>query len=124
MEQVGFDYAYMFKYSERPKTLAERKFEDDVPDGIKGERLTEIIELQTQTSALRNRSQNGQIQETLVEGPSRRSEAQFCGRNSQNNMVVFDKKNAVKGTYVIVKIEGSTSATLLGSIVEEEINPS
>jgi tRNA-2-methylthio-N6-dimethylallyladenosine synthase len=124
MEQVGFDYAYMFKYSERPKTLAERKFKDDVPDGIKGERLTEIIELQTQTSALRNRSQIGQIQEILVEGPSRRSEAQFCGRNSQNNMVVFDKKNAVKGTYVMVKIEGSTSATLLGSIVEEVINPS
>lgn len=124
MEQVGFDYAYMFKYSERPKTLAERKFKDDVPDGIKGERLTEIIELQTQTSALRNRSQIGQIQEILVEGPSRRSEARFCGRNSQNNMVVFDKKNAVKGTYVMVKIEGSTSATLLGSIVEEEINPS
>jgi len=124
MEEVGFDYAYMFKYSERPKTLAERKYTDDIPDATKGERLTEIIELQTRTSAKRNQNQIGQIQEILVEGPSKRSEAQYCGRNSQNNMVVFDKKNAVKGTYVKVRIEGSTSATLLGTIVEEEINPS
>jgi tRNA-2-methylthio-N6-dimethylallyladenosine synthase len=118
MKEVEFDYAYMFKYSERPKTLAERKFEDDVPEQIKGLRLTEIIELQTAHSLKNNQKQIGEIQEILVEGPSKRSELQFCGRNTQNNMVVFDRGNAIKGTYVNVKITDCTSATLLGTIVE------
>ena len=118
MKEVEFDSAYMFKYSERPKTLAERKFEDDVPEQIKGLRLTEIIELQTAHSLKNNQKQIGEIQEILVEGPSKRSELQFCGRNTQNNMVVFDRGNAIKGTYVSVKITDCTSATLLGTIVE------
>jgi len=118
MEKVGFDYAYMFKYSERPKTLAERKFEDDVPEAIKGERLTEIINLQTAHSLAANERQVGQVQEILVEGPSKRSELQYCGRNSQNSMVIFDRKNAEKGTYVQVKITGCTSATLFGEIIK------
>lgn len=120
MREVCFDYAYMFKYSERPKTLAERKFEDDVLEEIKGKRLTEIIELQNDHSLLMNQRQIGEIQEVLVEGPSRRSEAQYCGRNSQNSMVVFDKKNAVKGMYVQVKIIDCTSATLMGELVNNE----
>lgn len=120
MREVGFDYAYMFKYSERPKTLAERKFEDDVPDSIKGRRLTEIIELQTACSLRQNQQQIGQIQEILVEGPSRRSQEQYCGRNSQNNVVVFDRKEVIKGQYVHVKILDCTSATLLGELVHFE----
>lgn len=118
MEKVQFDYAYMFKYSERPKTLAERKFEDDVPEEIKGKRLTEIIELQTAHSLAANERQVGSIQEVLVEGPSKRSELQFCGRNSRNSMVVFDRKQAEKGSYVQVKITGCTSATLFGELID------
>lgn len=118
MKKVQFDYAYMFKYSERPKTLAERKFEDDVPEEIKGKRLTEIIELQTAHSLAANERQVGTIQEVLVEGPSKRSELQFCGRNSRNSMVVFDRKQAEKGSYVQVKITGCTSATLFGELID------
>ncbi len=117
MEQVKFNYAYMFKYSERPKTLAERKFEDDVPEATKSSRLTEIIELQTAHSLRANEQQIGAIQEILVEGPSKRSELQYCGRNSMNSMVVFDRKGAEKGTYVQVKITGCTSATLFGELI-------
>jgi tRNA-2-methylthio-N6-dimethylallyladenosine synthase len=117
MEQVKFNYAYMFKYSERPKTLAERKFEDDVPEATKSRRLTEIIELQTAHSLQANEQQIGAVQEILVEGPSKRSALQFCGRNSMNSMVVFDRKGAEKGTYVQVKITGCTSATLFGELI-------
>lgn len=118
MEKVQFDYAYMFKYSERPKTLAERKFEDDVPEDVKSKRLTEIITLQTAHSLAANERQVGSIQEILVEGPSKRSELQYCGRNSMNSMVVFDRKEAQKGTYVQVKITGCTSATLFGELID------
>jgi len=118
MNEVVFDYAYMFKYSERPKTLAERKFEDDVPDETKSRRLQEIIELQTKHSAERNRARVGEVYEILVEGPSRRSEEQYCGRNSQNSMVVFDRKNVQVGSYVMVRITSCTSATLIGELVE------
>jgi tRNA-2-methylthio-N6-dimethylallyladenosine synthase len=117
MEQVKFNYAYMFKYSERPKTLAERKFEDDVPEATKSRRLTEIIELQTAHSLEANEQQIGAVQEILVEGPSKRSALQYCGRNSMNSMVVFDRKGAEKGTYVQVKITGCTSATLFGELI-------
>lgn len=117
MDSVVFDYAYMFKYSERPKTLAERKFEDNVPEGTKGNRLNEIIEKQNAHSLKRNQDQIGKTFEILVEGPSKRSEAQFCGRNSRNNMVIFDKKNAQKGAYISVKITHCTQATLFGEIV-------
>ncbi|MFN5887755.1 MAG: MiaB/RimO family radical SAM methylthiotransferase, partial [Flavobacteriales bacterium] len=100
MREVQFDYAYMFKYSERPKTLAERKFEDDVPNEVKTERIQEIIALQTQHSLYWNQQQIGQVQEILVEGPSKKSEAQFCGRNTRNAMVVFDRGSVQKGDYV------------------------
>jgi tRNA-2-methylthio-N6-dimethylallyladenosine synthase len=118
MDLVRYDFAYMFKYSERPKTLAERRFEDDVPEEIKSQRLTEIIEKQLQHSHESHLKQVGQVQKILVEGPSKRSEDEFCGRNSRNSMVIFPKGNAQKGQYVLVKIVSCTSATLRGEIVE------
>ena len=117
MKEVQFDFAYMFKYSERPKTLAERRFEDDVPDPVKGTRLNEIIELQLQHSRLSNEKQIGNTVKVLVEGFSKRSEEHLCGRNGQNAMVVFPKQNYEKGQYVMVKITDCTSATLMGEAV-------
>jgi tRNA-2-methylthio-N6-dimethylallyladenosine synthase len=117
MKEVQFDFAYMFKYSERPKTLAERRFEDDVPDPVKGTRLNEIIDLQLQHSRLSNEKQIGNIVKVLVEGFSKRSEEHLCGRNGQNAMVVFPKQNYEKGQYVMVKISDCTSATLMGEAV-------
>jgi tRNA-2-methylthio-N6-dimethylallyladenosine synthase len=117
MREVRFDYAYMFKYSERPKTLAERKFEDDVPNEVKTERIQEIIALQTQHSLYWNQQQIGQVQEILVEGPSKKSEAQFCGRNTRNAMVVFDRGSVQKGDYVKVQITDCNSATLFGTLI-------
>jgi tRNA-2-methylthio-N6-dimethylallyladenosine synthase len=117
MKEVQFDFAYMFKYSERPKTLAERRFEDDVPDAVKGNRLNEIIELQLQHSRLSNEKQIGNTVKVLVEGFSKRSEEHLCGRNGQNAMVVFPKQNYEKGQYVMVKISDCTSATLMGEAI-------
>lgn len=117
MHEVEFDYAYMFKYSERPKTLAERKFSDDVPNEVKTERIQEIIALQTEHSLQWNQKQIGQIQEVLVEGPSKKSDAHFCGRNTRNAMVIFDRGNAKKGDYIQVKITDCNSATLFGTII-------
>lgn len=117
MKEVAYDFAYMFKYSERPKTLAERKFEDDVPDDVKGRRLEEIIALQLENSAASHKNQIGKISKVLVEGPSKRSAEHFCGRDGRNSMVVFPKGNAKKGDYVLVRITDSTSATLIGELV-------
>ncbi len=121
MDIVHYDFAYMFKYSERPKTLAERRFEDDVPEEVKTRRLTEIIDKQMQHSLESHQKQVGKIQKILVEGPSKRNEAEWCGRNTQNSMVVFPKGNVSKGQYVNVKITSCTAATLLGELVEEEL---
>jgi tRNA-2-methylthio-N6-dimethylallyladenosine synthase len=117
MKEVKFDFAYMFKYSERPKTLAERRFEDDVLEAVKGARLNEIIELQLQHSRLSNEKQIGKTVKVLIEGTSKRSEEHLCGRNGQNAMVVFPKQNFEKGQYVMVKITDCTSATLMGEAV-------
>jgi tRNA-2-methylthio-N6-dimethylallyladenosine synthase len=117
MEEVKFDFAYMYTYSERPKTLAERKYEDDVPEATKSRRLTEIIDIQRQNSLLSNQKQLGQIQEVLVEGISKKSELEMAGRNPYNSKVVFPKGNAKPGDYVMVKILNCTSATLIGEIV-------
>lgn len=117
MEQVQFDFAYMFKYSERPKTLAERRFEDDVPEEVKAKRLNEIIELQLKHSRLSNDKQIGKTVKVLVEGTSKRSEEHLCGRNGQNAMVVFPRENYEKGQYVFVIITSCTSATLRGEAV-------
>ena len=117
MDIVKFDFAYMFFYSERPKTLAQRKFEDDIPLEIKKERLQEVIDLQRTHSLESNRKYIGKTFEVLVEGPSKKSEDNFCGRNSENTMIVFPKENVKKGQYVNVIIEDCTAATLKGKIV-------
>ncbi len=119
MEQSRFDMAYMFSYSERPGTLAARRYEDDVPEDVKKRRLTEIIKLQNQHSAESYKKDIGKTFEVLIEGNSKKSDADWCGRNSQNKMIVFPKGNYElnKGDYVNVKVNDATSATLLGEIV-------
>lgn len=117
MDLVQYDFAYMFKYSERPKTLAERRFDDDVPEEVKGRRLNEIIEKQLTHSLASNQRLVGTIQKVLIEGKSKRSEDQLCGRTGSNVMVVFPKENQQKGNYVNVRITACTSATLMGEIV-------
>ncbi len=119
MDLVQYDFAYMFKYSERPKTLAERRFDDDVPEDVKGRRLTEVINKQLEHSLLANQKQIGRIDKVLVEGPSKRSDEHLCGRNGRNSMVIFPKGDLKKGDYVLVKINDCTSATLLGEVVEK-----
>ena len=118
MDRVAYDFAYMFKYSERPKTLAERRFEDDVPDDMKGRRLNEIIDKQLAHSLTSHKMQIGKVDKVLVEGPSKRSADFMCGRNGRNSMVVFPKGSFSKGEYVMVKISDCTSATLMGEVVE------
>jgi tRNA-2-methylthio-N6-dimethylallyladenosine synthase len=110
--------SYMFAYSERPGTLAARKYPDDIPEAVKKVRLQEIIRLQTQVSFRHNQRDIGKVFEVLIEGNSRRSDKDFCGRNSQNKMVVFPKADGLKpGDYVYVEVHDATSATLLGRIV-------
>lgn len=117
MKEVGYDYAFMFKYSERPDTLASKKLKDNIPEKVKGERLTEIIELQQQLSLASNKKNVGQVFEVLVEGTSKKSEEQLYGRNSQNKVIVFPKENFKVGDYVRVKVKDCTSATLIGEAV-------
>lgn len=119
MDYVRYEYAYMFKYSERPKTLAERKYEDDVPEDIKSRRLTEIINKQQEHSLLRNQACVGKTYEVLVEGTSKRSEDQLFGRNSQNAVIIFPKGKHQKGDYIHIKVNECTAATLLGEVVED-----
>lgn len=118
MNKVRWDFAYMYKYSERPKTLAERRFEDNVPDEVKGKRLTQIIDLQQEHSKAANAGYIGKTQKILVEGTSKRSDDFFAGRNDQNVRVVFPKGDFGKGDYILVKITDSTAATLKGEVVE------
>ena len=120
MREVGYDSAFMFKYSERPGTYASKHLPDDVPEEEKIRRLNELIQLQTEISAQQNRKDEGKEFDVLVEGFSKRSREQLCGRTEQNKMVVFDKGNHHIGETVRVKITGSTSATLLGSAIVEE----
>ena len=117
MEWVGYDFAYMFKYSERPGTLAARKYEDDIPERIKGKRLNEIIQLQNRLSLESKEKEVGRTVEVLAEGVSKKSSEQLYGRTSQNKVVVFPRASYAPGTYVRVKIERCTSATLIGSPV-------
>ena len=114
MREVGYDSAFMFKYSERPGTYASKHLPDDVPEEEKIRRLNELIALQTEISAQQNKKDEGKTFEVLVEGFSKRSRDQLCGRTEQNKMVVFPKAGHHIGETVQVKITGSTSATLLG----------
>lgn len=118
MQEVRYDMAYMFMYSERPRTLAERKFEDDVPEDVKGRRLREIIDLQMSHSAERTTAMLGRVHKVLVEGTSRRSENELYGRNSENVVTVFPKKDLKPGMYVNVLATNCTATTLLGEVVE------
>ena len=117
MREVGYDSAFMFKYSERPGTYASKHLPDDVPEEIKIRRLNELIALQTEMSALQNKKDEGHEFDVLVEGFSKRSRQQLCGRTEQNKMVVFDKGQHHIGETVRVRITDSTSATLLGEEV-------
>jgi tRNA-2-methylthio-N6-dimethylallyladenosine synthase len=117
MDQVKFDFGYMFKYSERPNTSAQRKFEDDVIEETKQIRLAEIIEKQMAHSLIRNKETIGKTYEVLIEGESKKSKDKLFGRTAQNKVVVFDRKNYKKGQYVSVKIESCTAATLMGKVI-------
>ena len=117
MREVGYDSAFMFKYSERPGTYASKHLPDDVPEDVKIRRLNELIALQTEISAQQNKKDESHEFDVLVEGFSKRSREQLCGRTEQNKMVVFDKNGHHIGETVRVRITGSTSATLLGEEV-------
>lgn len=118
MQAVGYTMNFMFKYSERPGTLAARKFEDDVPEEVKGRRLQEIIALQAEHSLASNQADIGKVFEVLVEGPSRKSDEEYCGRNSQNKMIVFPRQGVKAGDYVKVFVERCSQATLMGRLVD------
>ena len=114
MREVGYDSAFMFKYSERPGTYASKHLPDNIAEEEKIRRLNELIALQTEISAQQNKKDEGKVFDVLVEGFSKRSRDQLCGRTEQNKMVVFDKAGHHIGETVRVKITSSTSATLLG----------
>ncbi len=120
MKYANYSMSYMFYYSERPRTVAQRKYEDDVPLDIKKRRLSEIIRLQNQISYEHNKNDIGKIFEVLIEGDSKKSDKEFKGRNSQNKVIIFPKKGDLKkGDYVFVKVNDANSATLRGEIVSK-----
>ena len=119
MREVGYDFAYMFKYSERPGTFASKHLPDDVPEEAKAARLQEIIDLQNELSLASNRRDVGREFEILVEGTSRKRSDQLFGRNSQNKVIVFDGAEGVKaGDYLRVRVTDCTPATLLGERID------
>lgn len=120
MRWAAFDYMFMFKYSERPGTLAASKLPDDVPDPVKSRRLEEVIQLQQTLSLESNQKDIGKIVEVLAEGRSRRSEHHLFGRNSQNKVVVFPAGDIHPGEYLRVKITACTPATLMGEVLPAE----
>jgi tRNA-2-methylthio-N6-dimethylallyladenosine synthase len=122
MEYAGYDYSYMFFYSERPGTLAARRYKDDIPEDVKKRRLSEVIAMQNKLSRERNRFDIGQTYKVLIEGESKKSKDDWMGRNSQNKVVVFPKGDQprVKGDYVWVKVNECTQGTLLGEIAVEQ----
>lgn len=117
MNEVEYDFSYMFYYSERPNTTAAKKMEDDVPLETKKKRLQEIIALQQELSLKRNQQDVGKVHKVLVEGFSKRSDEYLKGRNSANKVVIFPKKTYKKGDYVMVKVHDCTAATLFGDAV-------
>ncbi len=117
MEYVKYDFGFMFAYSERPGTLAAKKFEDDIPLATKKRRLAEIIALQLTHSHHRTKQHVGKVEEVLIEGTSKKSDAHWKGRNTQNTVIVFPKENYKLGDFVNVKVTDCTSATLIGTAV-------
>ena len=122
MEYVKYDFGFMLAYSERPATLAERKMEDDIPNDVKKRRLTEIIQLQQKHSLYRTQQHLGKTQEVLIEGTSKKSDAHWMGRNTQNTVIVFPKEHYKIGDFVSVKVNDCTSATLIGEAVDYSEN--
>lgn len=118
IEEVKYEYSFNFFYSERPKTLAERKYKDDIPLDVKKRRLTEIIDLHQKNALEAHKNWVGQTFKVLIEGTSKKSDQQLYGRNSQNAVCVFDKGSFKPGQYVDVKIDDCTAATLLGKVVK------
>ncbi|SMC45985.1 tRNA (N6-isopentenyl adenosine(37)-C2)-methylthiotransferase MiaB [Cellulophaga tyrosinoxydans] len=118
LKRVKYDFGYMYSYSERPGTMAARKLKDDVPEEVKKRRLAEIIAVQRESGHYRTKQHLGKIEEVLIEGTSKKSDADWMGRNSQNAVVVFPKENYKVGDFVLVKITDCTSATLLGEAIE------
>ena len=118
MEKVGYEYAYMFMYNERPGTLAAKKYTDDIPEEIKLRRLQEVMVLQKRLSRESNDADLNKVHRVLVEGVSKRSDEHLSGRNDQNKMVVFPRGNFKKGDYVNVFATECSSATLIGYVVE------
>ena len=116
MEWVGYDMAFMFKYSERPGTFAAKHLPDDIPEEVKIERLNRIIALQNEMSLRSNQRDIGKTFEVLVEGYSKRSRDDFYGRTSQNKVLIFPKENAKIGQYISVTVKSATSASLIGAI--------
>ena len=119
MREAAFDSAFMFKYSERPGTLASREMPDNVPEEVKIDRLNRMIALQNELSAASNARDVGKVFEVLVEGPSKRSRDQLMGRTAQNKAAVFPRGNFKTGDLVKVRVIGSSSATLLCEAVVE-----
>lgn len=119
MKEVEYDLAYMFAYSERERTLAHRKYEDNIPEEVKKRRLSEIIQQQMAIQEKNNLKELGNRHLVLVEGTSKRSDDQLSGRSDTNKVVVFDRKNFQKGDYVEVEITGSTSATLIAKSIRK-----
>ncbi len=117
MDYVKYSFGYMFAYSERPGTLAERKMEDDIPIEVKKRRLQEIVDLQQEHSLLRTKEYVGKTVEVLIEKESKKSSEQWAGRNEQNTMVVFPKEHYKVGDFVYVKTTDCTSATLIGDAI-------
>ena len=117
MEEVGYDFAFMFKYSVRPGTFAEKNLVDDVSEEIKSQRLTEIISLQNKLSELSKKNDIGKTYEVLVEGVSKKSKDELFGRTSQNKVAIFPRGDFKAGNYVNVEITGCSSATLIGKVV-------
>lgn len=118
MEWVQYDFAYMFSYSQRPGTFAERKYEDDISEEIKSKRLSEIVALQQKLSAEQTKKGLNKVHKVLIEGFSKKSDQMLMGRNSQNNVVVFPKENFKPGDYVNVFVDRCTVATLIGKVVD------
>ncbi|MFC0518035.1 tRNA (N6-isopentenyl adenosine(37)-C2)-methylthiotransferase MiaB [Mucilaginibacter angelicae] len=119
MDYVKYDFAYMFKYSERPGTLAAKRYADDIPEEVKQKRLTEIVAKQQEYSFYRMQARIGRVERVLIEGFSKKSDKDYCGRSDQNAMVIFPVGEGYKpGEYVNVLIERSTTATLIGKVVE------
>lgn len=119
MNEVVFDYAYMFKYSERPGTLAAKKLVDDVPEDVKSRRLQEIVDLHREHAAISNNGNVGKVYEVLVESRSKKSADHLFGRSSYNKPIVFPAEHYKPGDYVMVKVTGCTSGTLIGEAIKE-----